>query len=131
MVEHGSIICCEIMLTPEKNLNRISDEEIITRTIVDLQKLVTAEFIVLDSKIINLRNSYPVYKEGFENILDPMLDKLDSIINFKSIGRQGSFNYIGTLDAMDIGYGFVEWFKNSNKDWGAERLRTSEYPILD
>lgn len=131
MVKHGSIICCEIMLTPEKNLDNTSNEEIVKRTITDLHKLVTTEFIVLDSKIINLRNSYPVYKEGFENILDPMLHKLDSITNFKSIGRQGSFNYIGTLDAMDIGYGFVEWFKNSNKGWDAERLRTNEYPILD
>ena len=46
------------------------------------------------------------------------------------MGRQGSFNYIGTLDAMDIGSSSELVAKRLRKHWKAERLKTSFYPIL-
>jgi hypothetical protein len=61
-----------------------------------------------------------------------MLGELDNIQNFRTIGRQGAFNYIGTLDAMDIGYGLASWYCNrASSSWAEERRRTSRYPVLD
>ena len=66
------------------------------------------KFNIVDAKVVRLNSSYPVLKIGYQENLENVLNELDKIENFKSIGRQGSFNYIGTLDAMDIGYGSSE-----------------------
>ena len=86
---------------------------------------------VLKKKIIKLPKSYPVFFQGYEKNLEIILQKFDKISNFRTIGRQGSFNYIGTLDAMDIGYGLVNWITKNKKDWSNERKRTKHYPVLD
>ena len=60
------------------------------------------------------------------------MKSLDKFENFRTIGRQGSFNYIGTLDSMDIGYGSSELVsKRLKQQWKSERQRTSFYPVLD
>ena len=128
MTNNGSILCCEIMNTKLKNLEKYNDDEMINMVTEDLKKM--GYFDVKCSKIIKLKKTYPVYIKGYKNKLDYLLDKLDTISNFKTIGRQGSFNYIGTLDAMDIGYGIAEWYFNKF-DWKDERRRTNHYPVLD
>ncbi len=129
MTNNGSILCCEIMNTKLKNLEKYNDDEMINMVTEDLKKM-GYNFDVKCSKIIKLKKTYPVYIKGYKNKLDYLLDKLDTISNFKTIGRQGSFNYIGTLDAMDIGYGIAEWYFNKF-DWKDERRRTNHYPVLD
>jgi len=128
--EDRTIVCCEIMIN---NFNReLSDEKIINKTIEDLNRIKKEKIEVLDKKIIKLFKSYPVYQKEYEIKLKSIIKKYDSIENFYTIGRQGSFNYIGTLDCMDIGFGFVKWLKNKNiSSWDDERKRTNEYPILD
>tara|TARA_B100000787_G_scaffold73814_1_gene54329 strand:- start:1533 stop:2933 length:1401 start_codon:yes stop_codon:yes gene_type:complete len=125
-----TIVCCEVMIN--KFNKEFSDEEIINKTIEDLSILKKEKIEVLDKKLIKLFKSYPVYQKDYEIKLKSILDKYDSIDNFYTIGRQGSFNYIGTLDCMDIGFGFVKWFKNKHvNSWEDERKRTDQYPILD
>jgi hypothetical protein len=77
-----------------------------------------------------------VYRTGFAPKLAEIIHTFDGVENFRSIGRAGAFNYIGTLDCMDIGYGAGQWFTQSHlagkrEAWDAERLRTSHYPVLD
>jgi hypothetical protein len=85
--------------------------------------------------VIRLRSSYPVFRPGFEAALTDVLAALDRIVNFRTVGRQGAFNYIGTLDAMDIGYGAARWYLAREPDvpdaWQSERERTRHYPVLD
>jgi hypothetical protein len=82
-----------------------------------------------------LRSSYPVFRPGFEAALSDVLAALDAIGNLRTVGRQGAFNYIGTLDAMDIGYGAARWYLARRPDasdaWESERERTRHYPVLD
>ncbi len=128
--EDRTIVCCEVMRN--KFNQNFNDEQIIEKTIEDLSIIKKEKIEVLDKKLIKLFKSYPVYEKDYENKLKLILDKYDSIENFYSIGRQGSFNYIGTLDCMDIGFGFVNWLKNNDKiNWDNERKRTNQYPILD
>ena len=90
------------------------------------------DFKILDTKVIRLPQSYPVFLEGYENKLATLLKEFDNLTNLRTIGRQGSYNYIGTLDAMDIGYGFANWFCSEEKNaWADERDRTKFYPVLD
>lgn len=132
MTPNGSIVCCEIMSTKVRNLKEVSDNELINRTLTDLNKMGFSGYNVLSSKVTRLNKSYPVYHTGYEERLQNILNILDKIENFRTVGRQGAFNYIGTLDAMDIGYGFCDWITNKgNLKWDAERKRTEHYPVLD
>jgi protoporphyrinogen oxidase len=131
MVKLGSIVCAEVMLTGEKERYLNLKDVLISECEKDLKKLTKMDFSILAYKVIVLKNSYPVYKVGFEKSLEKLISQLDSIDNFKTVGRQGSYNYIGTLDAMDIGFGFTRWYNDLKLNWESERIRTSNYPVLD
>ncbi|MBT8582102.1 hypothetical protein G6653_04855 [Polynucleobacter paneuropaeus] len=132
MTPNGSIVCCEIMSSDSRRLSNKTDEELIFMAIEGLNEMGYVGFNVISQKVIRLPKSYPVFNVGFEAGLKELLVALDSFENFKSIGRQGAFNYIGTLDAMDIGYGFVNWMtQNKTLSWVNERERTNHYPVLD
>jgi protoporphyrinogen oxidase len=131
--EGGSIVCCEIMNNKLRCLEALSDEDLILKSTSGLKNM-GYQFQVMDSKVIRLPCSYPVFKEGYKETLQSILNDLDSLSNFRTIGRQGTFNYIGTLDAMDMGFGAAHWVLSSEGDssaWAQERARTQHYPVLD
>jgi protoporphyrinogen oxidase len=132
MTPNGSIVCCEIMSSLSRPLALRGDEELISLAISDLHSMGYNDFKVLATRVIRLPKSYPVFRAGFESGLTEIIASLDQLDNFRSIGRQGAFNYIGTLDAMDIGYGFANWLAEGKaKPWKYERERTNHYPVLD
>ena len=132
MSPSGTIVCCEIMNSNNRRLSDHSDADLVAAAQKGLRDMGYRDFNILDQYVIRLPKSYPVFKPGFEAGLSDILQHLDSIKNFRTIGRQGAFNYIGTLDAMDIGYGFVRWFGHRiDSSWARERERTNHYPVLD
>ncbi|MEK7382603.1 MAG: hypothetical protein AAB262_04880, partial [Elusimicrobiota bacterium] len=132
MTPNGGIVCCEIMSSETREMSSRSDDELAALALRGLERMGYAGFRVLHRRVIRLPRSYPVYRPGFEPALAGVLGELDGLKNFRTIGRQGAFNYIGTLDAMDIGYGFARWYAGDRaQDWQAERARTSHYPVLD
>lgn len=137
MTPGGSIICCEIMSSDIRPIGELSDEELVASAMEGLSKMGYTGFSILDQRIIRLPSSYPVYRSGFEEALEKILGELDSLDNFRTIGRQGAFNYIGTLDAMDVGYGAAQWIITNGRlagakaSWQEERHRTSHYPVVD
>jgi len=136
MTPGGSIICCEVMGSKTRAMSQRCDSDLIALVKQGLKDMGYKRFSILDQRVIRLPSSYPVYKSGFEPVLDAILSQLDRFANFRTIGRQGSFNYIGTLDAMDIGYGAAQWLirqmtGQQEYSWKQERERTSHYPVLD
>lgn len=132
MSPHGSIVCCEIMSSGSRPFSAKNDEELSSLAINGLSKMGYRDFKVLNSRVIRLPKSYPVFGTGFEGGLATLVQGLDQFENFRSIGRQGAFNYIGTLDAMDIGYGYAGWIASGRTmPWKEERERTNHYPVLD
>ncbi|MAE73023.1 MAG: hypothetical protein CL675_02930, partial [Bdellovibrionaceae bacterium] len=130
MTPDGTIVCCEIMDNEMRDIDKKSDQELIDASIAGIKKMGKEGFEVKDSYIQKLPKSYPVFRPGFEKDLTEILAEADNLKNFKTIGRQGAFNYIGTLDAMDIGYGTARWIGKPN-NWQQERDRTRHYPVLD
>ncbi|MBC7456936.1 MAG: NAD(P)-binding protein [Bdellovibrionaceae bacterium] len=131
MTTDGSIVCCEIMSSKIRPLAGKSDGELSSLAVDGLRSMGYL-FKVLDQKVIRLPKSYPVFGSGFEAGLAEIIQRLDQFENFRSIGRQGAFNYIGTMDAMDIGYGYANWIKTAQaQPWKEERERTNHYPVLD
>jgi len=132
MTPDGSVVCCEIMSSHRRPLASKTDAELISLAVSGLHIMGYSSFKVLSQRVIRLPKSYPVFLTGFEPGLSELIGGLDQFENFRSIGRQGAFNYIGTLDAMDIGYGYVNWLtKDMTKPWKDERERTNHYPVLD
>ena len=137
MTPSGTIVCCEVMEYEGKSKAYRDDVELIELCVSDLRKMGYQISAPLESRIIPLWKSYPVYIRGYEPALESILEHLDGFDNFRTLGRQGAFNYIGTLDAMDIGYGWVDWFEKGladtrhNELWKCERQRTDHYPVLD
>lgn len=132
MTKNGSIVCCEIMSGKDRPLVTRSNEELCKAAIKGLLDMGYSGFKILDQRVIRLPQSYPVFRTGFEKGLAEIIQELDRFENFRTVGRQGAFNYIGTLDAMDIGYGFAKWLIDGKKQpWQHERERTNHYPVLD
>jgi len=132
MTNTGSIVCCEIMSGRARPLAVKTDIELCEAALKGLADMGYSGFKLLDQRVMRLPNSYPVFRKGFETGLTEIIKLLDEFDNFRTIGRQGAFNYIGTLDAMDIGYGFAHWLFNEKKqNWQQERERTNHYPVLD
>ena len=132
MTPNGSIVCCEIMSSEERPIGRHSDAELVQEVLNGLDAMGYDGFDVLDQRVIRLPRSYPVFRPGFQVALKEILSELDALRNFRTVGRQGAFNYIGTLDAMDIGYGTVTWLSAPESvSWVEERERTSHFPVLD
>lgn len=136
MTPGGSIVCCEIMSSEVRPLSQCSDEELIGAARAGLATMGYRGFSVIDQRVIRLPASYPIFRAGFEPALREVLGALDMFSNFRTVGRQGAFSYIGTLDVMDIGYGVAQWFikrgaSGGKDEWMAERERTSHYPVLD
>jgi protoporphyrinogen oxidase len=132
MAPDGSIVCCEIMSRADRDRMSLPDEQLVAGVLDGLAAMGSSGFQVRDSRVVRLPKSYPVFRRGYEPALTQLMGELDRFDNFRSIGRQGAFNYIGTLDAMDIGYGMARWLAGGrSEDWAGERERTAHYPVLD
>lgn len=139
MTPEGTIVCCEVMSSPGRQNAQKSDEQLAAECRSGMARLFGSLPKEKGMRVIRLPRSYPVYKVGHEPVLASALACLDSIGNFRSIGRQGAYNYIGTLDAMDIGYGCAAWLNETaagepsdrSTAWSKERERTTHYPVLD
>lgn len=135
MTPSGTIVCCEVMSSPGRPNAQKDDAALIDDCRAGMRRVFGAVPRELGARVIRLPRSYPVYRVGHEPILREALASLDAIANFRSIGRQGAYNYIGTLDAMDIGYGCAAWLNGDGaadgRAWAAERERTTHYPVLD
>lgn len=139
MTPDGTIVCCEVMSSPGRPNAQKSDGQLADECRKGMARLFGTVPDEMGMRVIRLPRSYPVYKVGHEPVLAAALASLDSIGNFRSIGRQGAYNYIGTLDAMDIGYGCAAWLNETaaaepsdrSSAWSRERERTTNYPVLD
>lgn len=132
MTPNGSVVCCEIMSSDTRHFAQKTDDELCADALKGLADMGYSGFTVKQQRVIRLPKSYPVFRPGYEDGLAEILQHLDGLSNLRTVGRQGAFNYIGTLDAMDIGYGAARWLAGGRTGaWSQERERTNHYPVLD
>lgn len=132
LVPEGSILCCEIMAGPHRPDSALTDAQQIARAVDGLRRM-GYRFDVEDTRLIRLNASYPVATLESCALRNQTVSQLDRSENLRVVGRSGAFQYIGTLDAMDIGFGAARWRAGGcdPKLWDQERQRTSRYPIYD
>jgi len=63
---------------------------------------------VLDMNVYRYEYGYPIYKLGYENHLNNLLNHIGSIRNFETAGRQGRFKYINSHVAIKMGFEAAE-----------------------
>lgn len=132
LVPRGSILCCEIMGGPHRPDSALGETEQIARAVDGLRRM-GYRFDVEDTQLIRLDGSYPVATMDSRASRERIVAQLDRMDNMRVVGRSGAFQYIGTLDALDIGFGAARWRAAGSQPetWQQERLRTSRYPIYD
>jgi len=127
-----NILCCELMSHPARPLGEKSDAALVALTVDGLHRM-GYRFQELGARVVRLPASYPVMRPGTAQRREAILAELDRSDNFRTLGRHGSAHYVGSLDAMDMGFGAARWFchRNNGAEWNEERRRTQRYPILD
>ena len=92
-------------------------EEIAAEAARNLEKLGLIErHEVVDFTTVHLPKAYPVYKVGYRQGLDPVLDYLGSFRNMQSIGRNGCFVYTGSDHYIDMGLKAAENLLGGNHE---------------
>jgi hypothetical protein len=113
------------------------DSEINDRDILEVAKKEFTEIYghgvqILGMKSIRLPDSYPKFTANDLSLNDEKLGEIASIENLLSIGRHGAAQYVGSLDAFDMGLKTSKWIENpTTEGQRSYRASTSNYPILD
>lgn len=112
----------------------LTERELKERIVRDLEKagLIKKEE-VYDFFVLKARGAYPVYKIGYKNYLNKILDYLDSITNLYTIGRPGLFNYNNADHSLDMARVTSDIIiKNKpSSDWKKAREYFDSYRIVD
>lgn len=135
MVPKGrTAVCAEITCWPADPLWRAKDSSICERVAGDLED---AEVIdrgeVLDCGVFRLEKAYPIYDLGYEGKLASVFGFLDRLPGFYAIGRNGSFNYVGMLDCMDMGFKTAHQILSGEGrgEWLEKRKSFQNYVTVD
>lgn len=94
-IEQGlKILCCEIAYTPGDQVSLMTEEELSSRVIADLEKLN----FINESEIVKVHHMdlgplYPSYRVGYEAELQKVRGDLEKVQNFYFTGTLADFSY--------------------------------------
>lgn len=124
-----SILCLEFWAFEEDEIWRASDQYLFDLAIKELKKLklIAAQEIIKNTKVIRVPKCYPVYEIGYSEHLKLIESFLNGIQNLIPIGRYGAFKYnnqdhsilMGILAAEKIstGAGVDLWAINTDTSY--------------
>jgi len=128
MVPSGDIICLEFM----DHNGSLTNEYTLALAETEFRTIYGNEIKILSKKVIRLKDSYPKFGDSDLITNAKHAQILESISNLLSIGRHGAGQYVGSLDAYDMGAKATMWLKDpSSARKVSYREITSIYPILD
>ena len=128
--QHEHLLCFEYWANDDDELWQLSSDKLIAQASEDAvrtgfisREAITAGFVH------RIFKSYPIYHNGYEQVLGKLTAQLDTIKNLYFIGRNGSFKYnnmdgavlMGILCAYKIAgyYSKSLWQINADSDMGA------------
>jgi protoporphyrinogen oxidase len=87
-----------------EKLWNMSDEELAQVTVEHLEELgFIKEKDVIDSRVVRVRNAYPLLEVGYRRHYEMILDYLSGFENLQLVGRTGMFRYHNMDHAMETG----------------------------
>ena len=105
-------LCLEVCESEGDPVSRMTDGDLIQSCLRGLKDMgaILSDREVLDSFIVRMSHAYPVYRRGFAADRDRLLDRISSIQNLVTSGRQGLFRYHAmTNETMAMAADVVQW----------------------
>lgn len=133
--KNKTVMCCEITCDETDRIWNGAKDQVVISTVIN--QLVECRFFkkddVIDSFIKRIDHAYPIYFVGYRNILNQIFQKLDSVKNLYSVGRQGGYNYVGMIDCYDIGVKTSDFIQQTSDIHNKRILRESffNYVVID
>ena len=119
-----------LMVETTKDANK----ENIQKIIFQLEKIGILKEEDIDYHFVkSTERTYPVYKKGFQKNLYPIINYLENIQGFYTIGRPGFFNYNNMDQCWDMAKKTVEHIekKGSKEQWQKTKKYFDKYRIVD
>lgn len=127
----STVLCLEYWCNSEDDMWQWEDQKFISMAEDEIRKTkLIGEAKILNGHCHRINRSYPVYKTGYREALQPITSYLDQIEGLTAIGRYGSFKYnnqdhsilMGILAAENIGEGKSHdlWDVNTDDDYQEE-----------
>ena len=128
MVPVGDIVCLEYM----DSEGTLSEQEIVLRSQGEFYEIYGTDKKILACKVLRLKKSYPRFSNFDLELNHTQLLRAEKYMNFLTIGRHGAAQYVGSLDALDMGKKTMIWLENPTVQSKINyRDATSNYPVLD
>ncbi|MEN7982335.1 MAG: FAD-dependent oxidoreductase [Nanoarchaeota archaeon] len=111
-----------------------ASKENIQKIISQLEKIKILKKEDIDYHFVkSTERTYPIYKKGFKKNLFPVINYLENIKGFYTIGRPGLFNYNNMDQCWDMAKKTVEHIeKNKPKEqWQKTKKYFDKYRIVD
>lgn len=90
----STVICCEITYSEGDSIDLIDDEIIATDVIKQFKSLgFCEEEDIIDSRVLKVKEVYPMFFLGYQNALSLTKSKIDRIGNMYSIGSLAEYAY--------------------------------------
>ena len=93
--QDSAILCLEYWANDDEDLWKLDDKalsEIAKRDLLE-SNLVIDSKLIINTSVLKIHKSYPVYEKGYKDNLHKIYKALDSFKDLYFIGRNGSFKY--------------------------------------
>ena len=93
--QDSAILCLEYWANDDEALWNLDDNalsEIAKRDLLE-SRLVADSKMIINTSVLKIHKSYPVYEKGYKDNLHKIYKALDSFTDLYFIGRNGSFKY--------------------------------------
>lgn len=129
-----TVLCVEMTFDPEDPRASFTDQQLYDLVLPQLEEcgvLQSSQTISFFTK--HLIDGYPVYHIDYKQDLENFFGFVEQFNNVFSIGRQGMFNYVGTIDCIDMGTTTAAFIlsKKSKDLWKQERQKFENYVTID
>lgn len=93
--QDSAILCLEYWANDDEPLWNLDDNALSEMAKRDLleSKLVADSKLIINTSVLKIHKSYPVYEKGYKDNLHKIYKALDSFKDLYFIGRNGSFKY--------------------------------------
>jgi protoporphyrinogen oxidase len=106
---------------------RASDAEILERCLKDLYALgIDIEASLIDAFSTRARYAYPIYTHGFKAYRQQLYDVINGCHNLITCGRQGTFRYIFSDTAMEMGFAAARYVQGQGSKADIYDLRVEK-----
>jgi protoporphyrinogen oxidase len=119
--QSSSILALEFWCDGDDAIWSQSDDDLINLAKRELMatKLAENEALIVNATTLRVPRSYPVYRKGYRQLLEPIRDYLKKIKGLQAIGRYGSFKYNNQDHSILMGLLAAENVTGADHDlWG-------------